>query len=64
MRLCSVEGCGVRHYGRGFCKQHYYKEIVNKRWGPLKSDSLKPCWQTETWKASLHALLQRTKKDA
>lgn len=22
-RLCSIEGCGKRHFGRGFCNAHY-----------------------------------------
>lgn len=26
MRICSVDGCGLKHYGRGFCSKHH------KRW--------------------------------
>jgi HNH endonuclease len=25
VRTCSVEGCGRKHYGRGFCGKHYQK---------------------------------------
>lgn len=25
MRICSVEGCDKRHFGRGFCRTHYAK---------------------------------------
>ncbi len=23
VRLCEVEGCGAKHYGRGMCKEHW-----------------------------------------
>jgi hypothetical protein len=25
MRLCSVDGCGKRHFGRGFCPKHHWR---------------------------------------
>lgn len=30
MRLCSIEGCGKKHFGRNFCISHFCK---NKRYG-------------------------------
>lgn len=26
MRLCSIEGCDEKHYGKNLCKQHYLKQ--------------------------------------
>jgi hypothetical protein len=26
MRLCSIEGCGRRHYGKGYCHMHYRRQ--------------------------------------
>jgi len=23
MRICKIEGCGIKHYGKGFCRKHY-----------------------------------------
>lgn len=31
MRLCSIEDCGKKHYGRGFCKSHYRKAYPDKK---------------------------------
>jgi hypothetical protein len=25
VEICTVENCGVRHYGRGFCNRHYQR---------------------------------------
>lgn len=27
MRVCEVEGCGVKHYAKGLCKRHYQKVL-------------------------------------
>lgn len=35
-RLCSIEGCGKRHYGRGFCEPHYHQ-----RWSRGDFDAVK-----------------------
>jgi len=43
-RLCGVDGCGLMHFGRGYCKNHYKKFIV--RGGPKRHD--KVCQQCET----------------
>jgi hypothetical protein len=43
MRICSVEGCGRRHAGRGFCKKHH-KEWTRKNWEePRKICSMDGC---------------------
>lgn len=34
-RLCSVEGCGTRHYGNGYCARHRYRWL--KHGDPLKT---------------------------
>lgn len=33
MRICSIEGCGKKHYANGLCKSHYYQlpEINEKK---------------------------------
>lgn len=25
MRICSVDGCGEKHYSKGYCKKHYHR---------------------------------------
>lgn len=25
MRVCSVDGCANKHYGKGLCRKHYYQ---------------------------------------
>jgi hypothetical protein len=32
MKICSIQGCGQKHYGKGYCLKHY------KRW--IKGDDL------------------------
>lgn len=29
-RICSVEGCEAKHYGRGFCKPHYRRDYYQR----------------------------------
>jgi hypothetical protein len=29
MRLCSIEGCGRKHYGRGWCRMHHRRWVVH-----------------------------------
>jgi len=44
MRLCSVEGCGKKHHGLGFCEKHYRRVL---RYGstqlPIKVKEPKIC---------------------
>ena len=39
MRLCSVEGCNKKHYGRGYCANHY--QLWRKYGTPKKIDKYK-----------------------
>jgi hypothetical protein len=39
--LCSVEGCGKRHFGRGFCRGHYRRWTeTGTTWHPSDDDKL------------------------
>ncbi|MGF2716025.1 hypothetical protein ACQUY5_27965 [Bacillus cereus] len=33
MKQCSLEECNEKHYGKGYCKKHYYTNVylVNKK---------------------------------
>lgn len=35
-RICSIEGCGRKHYGRGWCERHW------RRWRTTGSTDLQP----------------------
>jgi len=30
MRMCSIEGCGKKHFGKGLCHNHYNKKRINE----------------------------------
>jgi hypothetical protein len=33
MKICSVEGCGLKHFAKGFCNKHYYKQYYKENLG-------------------------------
>ncbi|MGF2716917.1 hypothetical protein ACQUY5_32990, partial [Bacillus cereus] len=33
VRLCSIEGCSSKHYGKGYCSKHY--RMVRKTGNPI-----------------------------
>lgn len=35
VRVCSVKGCGRKHYARGMCKNHYYADLRKKKLAAL-----------------------------
>ena len=30
MKICNIENCNKKHYGKGYCKNHYYKYCGGK----------------------------------
>lgn len=64
MRLCTFEGCGEQYHARGLCRRHYEQKYPSgTRWGPVKSDNLKPCTMGQGWQASLVSLVRRLQKE-
>lgn len=57
MKVCSIEGCGKKHYGQGLCAAHYQKFrkygspyfSIHKRFKPLP-DGAKVCSTCEVLK--------------
>lgn len=35
-RVCSLDGCGVRHYARDYCRNHYYRMLRTGDPGPVQ----------------------------
>lgn len=35
VRICSIKGCGRKHYARGMCKKHYYADSRRKKLAAL-----------------------------
>lgn len=39
MKICSFEGCGRKHYGRGLCAGHHRQQKLGKELRPLRAIS-------------------------
>ncbi len=59
MRLCSIEGCRAKHYGKGYCGKHYQRwkchgdASINKKWkGGVRKHRLYKTW--DAMKARCH----------
>lgn len=43
VRLCSVDGCGSKHYSHGFCRTHSRRMTDGRDWEPKQQQSCKTC---------------------
>ncbi len=72
MRICEIEGCETKHYGRGFCYKHYNRWNVNgdplkaaPRTGHMKlsdrldfyTDKTGDCWEWQNAKTKGYGVL-------
>lgn len=61
MRICSIDACGSKHYGKGFCFKHYYRQYKHGSPVIIKKGSRYPAFKT--MKESLEAKFMKGKNN-